>query len=104
MKNFIEVTKCDEKCLINVNNVLCVTPITKSDENIITEMTNSKGMQELFELFGDALKEKVANIQEETQNANAIIELTGFDKENNKALFVKETYTEIKNMIKESLV
>lgn len=102
MKNFIEVTKGDEKCLINVNNILCIAPITKSDENIITEMANSEGMQELFNLFGDALKEKVANIQEETQNANTIIELTGFDKENNKALYVKETYAIIKNMIKEA--
>ena len=104
MKNFIEITKGDEKCLINVNNILCVTSITKSDENIISEMTNSEGMQELLELFGDALKERVANIQEETQNANALIQIVGFDKEHNKAFFVKETYVEIKNMIKEALI
>ena len=104
MKNFIEVTKCNEKCLINVNSILCVTPITKNDENIITEMTNSEEMQELFDLLDDDLKEKIANIEEEVQNANAIIELTGFDRENNKVLYVQETYDEIKNMIKESLV
>lgn len=103
MKNFIEVTKCNEKCLININSILCVTPISKSDKNIITEMVNDKGMKTLFDLFEDDLKEKVANIQEEAQNSNTIIELTGFDKENNKALYVKETYDIIKNMIKESL-
>lgn len=107
MKNFIEVTKCDgndERLLINVNNILCITPITKSDENIIAEMTNSDGMQELFDLIGNTFKEKVANIQKEIQSANAVIQLNGFDKEHSKVFYVKETYTEIKNMIKDSLV
>lgn len=104
MKNFIEVTKCDEKCLINVNNILCVVPITENDKNIIAEKTNSKEMQELFDLLGDDFKEKITNIQEETQNINTIIELTGFDKEHNKALFVKENYDQIKYMIRDSLV
>lgn len=104
MKNFIEVTKCNEKCLINVNNILCVTPITKNDKNIIAEKTNSKEMQELFDLLGDDFKEKIVNIQEETQNTNTIIELAGFDKEHSKALFVKENYDQIKYMIRDSLV
>ena len=106
MENFIEVTKCNEKCLINVNSILCVAPITKNDENIISEITNSEETQELFDLFdllGDDLKEKIAKEREEVENANTIIELAGFDKENNKALFVQETYDEIKNMIKDSL-
>lgn len=100
MKNFIEVTKCNEKCLINVNSILCVAPITKNDANIIEEMVNGEEMQELFDLLGDDLKEKIAKEREEVENANTIIELAGFDKENNKALYVKETYDEIKYMIK----
>lgn len=103
MKNFIEVTKNDEKCLINVNNILCVTPMTKSDENTIKEMTDSEEMQALFDIFGDALKEKVDNIREEMQNTNTLIQLVGFNKESNKVLYVDETYSEIKNMIKEAL-
>lgn len=104
MKNFIEVTKGNERCLINVSNILCVSPITKNDKNIIAEKTNSKEMQELFDLLGDDFKEKIANIQEETQNTNTIIELAGFDKEHSKALFVKENYDQIKYMIRDSLV
>lgn len=104
MKNFIEVTKGNERCLINVGNILCVSPITKSDKNIITEIVNDKGMKELFDLFDDDLKEKIANMQEEAQNTNTIIEIAGFDKEHNKALFVKENYDQIKYMIRDSLV
>jgi len=103
MKNFIEVTKCDEKSLINVNNILRVIPMTKSDKDMITEITDSEEMQAFYNLFGDTLKERITSIQDEAQNANAIIQLVGFNKECNKDLYVKETYNEIKNMIKEAL-
>ena len=104
MTSFIELTTGEIKILINVNNIVGVSPITHDDVEILDELNDNEEWNEMLEMFGGTIKNKLDKTIDKIQKANTVITVmaTG-EKGKSIDYYVNEDYLTVKKSIRDAL-
>lgn len=104
MTSFIELTTGESKILLNVNNIVRVSPISHTDNNILDELNKNEEWNEMLEMFGGTIKDKLNETMDQIQNANTIITVTATeDKGKSIEYYITEDYPTVKKLIREAI-
>ena len=104
MTSFIELTTGEIKILLNVNNIVCVSPITHADVEILDELNDNEEWNEMLEMFGGTIKNKLNKTMDKIQKANTVITVMATE-EKGKSIdyYVNEDYPTVKKLIREAI-
>lgn len=101
--SFIELTLTDNtKTLINVNNIIDIHKVSETEQEAISALQDNEIMEDYMEAFEElGLEKLVKNAFSEINKGNTVITTCTSKKDGLHCLYVLETYSDVKRIIRE---